>query len=210
MVSPAEDGAVVRDQARRRLPGLLHRNRLLVLAALALLVFLFLLDEVLEGEVMRLDMLAYGAVVMTMRTDWLTPVMETFSALATPVVLLAMLIAIGAFAPGRRPGWCAACNLVLATLLNLLLKSLVRRERPVGYRLVAETGFSFPSGHSMVAMAFYGFLAWLAYRTCTTRRERAFYLLAFSVLIICVGFSRIYLGVHYASDVIAGFCVSLV
>ncbi|MCI6681035.1 MAG: phosphatase PAP2 family protein, partial [Parafannyhessea umbonata] len=113
------------------------------------------------------------------------------------------------FAPGRRPGLCAAVNLVLATLLNLLLKTLVQRPRPEGYRLVAESGFSFPSGHSMVAMAFYGLLIWMVWRYEKDALVRWLGVIGFGLVIVLVGLSRIYLGVHYASDVLAGFCASI-
>ena len=120
-----------------------------------------------------------------------------------------MLLVIEVFAPGRRPGLCAAVNLVLATLLNLLLKTLVQRPRPEGYRLVAESGFSFPSGHSMVAMAFYGLLIWMVWRYEKDALVRWLGVIGFGLVIVLVGLSRIYLGVHYASDVLAGFCASI-
>ena len=139
----------------------LVQSRRAMLVLVAVLVFIWLLfeiktDDIMRDDIMRLDAAAYSLVVMHMRTAWLTPIMQSISDLAYPVVLVVMLLVIEVFAPGRRPGLCAAVNLVLATLLNLLLKTLVQRPRPEGYRLVAESGFSFPSGHSMVAMAFYG------------------------------------------------------
>ena len=139
----------------RRLKRLVRANWRVVSCALCLAVFLYLLNEVLEGEIMRLDSLAYSLIVERLRSDALTPVMEGFSALASPVVLVVMTLSIAAFAPGRRPGWCCAVNLVLVAGLNVLIKSLVQRPRPEGFRLAVETGFSFPSGHSMAAMASY-------------------------------------------------------
>ena len=119
----------------RRLKRLVRANWRVIVCASCLAVFLYLLDEVLEGEIMRLDSLAYGLIVERLRSDALTPVMEGFSALATPVVLVVMTLAIAAFAPGRRPGWCCAVNLVLVASLNVFIKSLVQRPRPEGFRL---------------------------------------------------------------------------
>ena len=189
---------------------LVRENLRLVLAAVAACIFIWLLEEVGEGELTKLDTGAYLLFVQTLRQPWLTPYMESISELAQPVALLAMLLAVEAFAPGRRPGACAAVNLVCAVALNVLLKQLVQRPRPDGFRLIAETGYSFPSGHSMVAMAFYGLLAWMVWHYERDRFVRWLGVIGFGLVIALIGISRIYLGVHYASDVIAGFCVSLI
>ncbi len=189
---------------------LVRENLRLVLAAVAACIFIWLLEEVGEGELTKLDTGAYLLFVQTLRQPWLTPYMESISELAQPVALLAMLLAVEAFAPGRRPGACAAVNLVCAVALNVLLKQLVQRPRPDGFRLIAETGYSFPSGHSMVAMAFYGLLAWMVWHYERDRFVRWLCVIGFGLVIALIGISRIYLGVHYASDVIAGFCVSLI
>ena len=185
------------------------QSRRAMLVLVAVIAFIWLLFEVKKDDIMRLDAAAYSLVVMHMRTAWLTPIMQSISDLAYPVVLVVMLLVIEAFAPGRRPGLFAAVNLVLATLLNLLLKTLVQRPRPEGYRLVAESGFSFPSGHSMVAMAFYGLLIWMVWRYEKDAFVRRLGIIGFGLVIVLVGLSRIYLGVHYASDVLAGFCASI-
>lgn len=191
-----------------RLWGLMRGSLRLVVVAVCGVVFLALLEDVLNGELMKLDRGAYWLVVEHMRADWLTPIMESFSALATPVTLLVLLLAVAAFAPGRRPGWCCAVNLGLVVLLNQLLKFIIQRPRPDGFRLASVSGFSFPSGHSMVAMAFFGLLAWLVWHYERDRRMRNMFVAAFALVIVMVGLSRVYLGVHYASDVLAGFCVS--
>ena len=160
-----------RRAAPRRLMDSVRSNRRLLLVLACLAVFLLLLRSVLAGEAMRIDALAYWAIVESLRADWLTPVMEAFSALATPMVLVGMLLVIAAFAPGRRPGWFCTVNLVLAVLLNLLLKEIVQRPRPEGFRLAAETGFSFPSGHSMAAMAFFGLIGGVLLHHPHDRRE---------------------------------------
>lgn len=188
---------------------LLRENRRVVIVAACAIVFLTLLEDVLEGDLIRLDEAAYVLIVEHLRADWLTPIMESISALASPVILMVMLLLIVAFAPGRRPGACCALNLALVVVLNQVLKFIVQRPRPEGFRLAAETGFSFPSGHSMVAMAFFGLLIWMVWRYERDRAVRIGCSVALAVLIVAVGVSRIYLGVHYASDVVAGFCASL-
>lgn len=186
----------------------LKRKRILIIGA-CIILFIELLDDVLEGDLMTLDLLAKAFFVENLRADWLTPIMESISALATPVSLLVLLLVIVAFAPGKRPGMFCTVNLVLVVLLNVLLKELVQRPRPEDINLVIETGFSFPSGHSMVAMAFFGLLVWLVWHHEKDRTMRLACCAGFSLIILLIGISRIYLGVHYASDVLAGFCISL-
>lgn len=71
-------------------------------------------------------------------------------------------------------------------------------------------GYSFPSGHSMVSMAFYGLLIYLIWKNCANPKLRNSLCFFLALLIPLIGLSRVYLGVHYASDVIGGFVVSLV
>ena len=98
---------------------------------------------------------------------------------------------------------------MIATAINLAIKDIVQRPRPLGYRLVSETGFSFPSGHSMISMALYGFVIYLIYRYAHDRNLKWASIIFLSLLIIVIGLSRIYLGVHYASDVLAGLLISM-
>ena len=110
----------------------LVQSRRAMLVLVAVLVFTWLLFEIKTDDIMRMDAAAHSLVVMHIRAAWLTPIMQSISDLAHPVVLVVMLLVIEVFAPGRRPGLCAAVNLVLATLLNLLLKTLIQRPRPEG------------------------------------------------------------------------------
>lgn len=97
-------------------------------------------------------------------------------------------------------------NLILfaAGRLNNYLKIFFGRERPAGEMFTYAAGFSFPSGHAMISTAFYGFLAYLGLKHLPKKAGKA--VLVFLVLlIVLIGLSRVYLNVHYMSDVIAGF-----
>lgn len=90
-----------------------------------------------------------------------------------------------------------------------LLKNLFERSRPAGEALTIASGFSLPSGHAMLSMAFYGFLAVLLLRQKNSSRARWGAILLF-VWVILIGFSRIYLNVHYLSDVLSGFVLGFI
>ena len=88
--------------------------------------------------------------------------------------------------------------------MNLALKFMFSRQRPLEYMLIDETGYSFPSGHSMVSMAFYGFLIYLCYKLIDKKWLRNLSITLLSLLIALIAFSRLYFGVHYPTDVLAG------
>lgn len=100
-------------------------------------------------------------------------------------------------------------NIGIAVLINQLLKNIFRRPRPTVIHLVNEKGFSFPSGHSMASMAFYGYLIYLLIKSNKNKIIKIIISLLLVLLILVIGTSRIYLGVHYFSDVLTGFLISL-
>ena len=91
--------------------------------------------------------------------------------------------------------------------LMSLLKNIFRRHRPEQPLIDGITNFSFPSGHAFMSVAFYGLLIWLAAISITNKRFRRIIIGMLLLLILAIGFSRIYLRVHYTTDVVAGFCM---
>ena len=109
----------------------------------------------------------------------------------------------------KKIGISIPLNLGLSALLNITLKQILQRPRPIEYRVIDESGYSLPSGHSMVSMAFYGYLIYFIYKHIENKYIKWSLIILLSILIISIGISRIYLGVHYTSDVIAGFLIAL-
>jgi undecaprenyl-diphosphatase len=133
-------------------------------------------------------------------------------------VLVPIIIILLALQRQWRDASSLSICLVGAGVLNTVLKSLFERARPNVLQLVKAGGYSFPSGHSMVALCFYGMLAYLLSRRLAHWHGRLAIFVATTILIIAIGISRIYLGVHYPSDVLGGyiagaiwlsFCISL-
>ena len=94
-------------------------------------------------------------------------------------------------------------------LLNLLLKNFFERERPNIHSMIEADGFSFPSGHSMGSMTYYGFLGYLILRSKRNPLSKVGLGILLCLIILLIGISRIYLGVHYPSDVLAGYAAGL-
>ena len=181
---------------------------LLILSVLCLAVFVCLLTKVLRGRAMGIDELGYLLFVERLRSPVLTVAMKTVSNLASPPFIVGVLIAAVLWAPCRAHVILGAVNVGAISAIDQLLKVLVRRSRPQGFRLVEAPGLSFPSGHSMAAMAFYGYGIWLMRCGVHGLPFGAAIEIALACVILAVGVSRIYLGVHYTSDVLGGFCLS--
>lgn len=94
--------------------------------------------------------------------------------------------------------------------LNEALKAFFGRHRPYEYFLVQQKGFSFPSGHAMITLCFYGMVAYLYLRNKKLNSKKVFIWLITIVFIGLTGFSRIYLGVHWPTDIIAGYSAGFI
>lgn len=140
------------------------------------------------------------------KSDILTNIMKTITFLGSALSIILLTVLLIIVVKGKRNKILILINVIVITLLNQLLKNTFQRERPID-SIIEETGYSFPSGHSMVSMAFYGFLIYLVYKSNIKYKGLIIGLL--SVLIVLIGISRIYLGVHYPTDVIGGFTLSL-
>lgn len=181
---------------------------LLMLSVLCLAIFVCLLVKVLRGQAIGIDELGYLLFVERLRSPVLTVAMKAVSNLASLPFIVGALVATMLWAPCRVHVVWAAVNVGAISAIDQLLKVLVRRFRPQGFRLVEAPGLSFPSGHSMAAMAFYGYGIWLVRCGVCGLPFGAAIEVALAFVIFAVGVSRIYLGVHYASDVLGGFCLS--
>jgi membrane-associated phospholipid phosphatase len=123
------------------------------------------------------------------------------------IVLLGVIVA-AFLAWGRRwlflGSWLAA--VAGSAVLNRLLKGLFERPRPhFDHPLLIETSYSFPSGHAMESFVVYGMLAYFAVLALRTWESRVGVVFGAALLVVLIGFSRMYLGVHYLSDVLAGY-----
>ena len=185
------------------------KNLKWIILFLGIILFLVIVEDVFDQEIRKVDILGYQLVSTFLISDLITPIAKLITNLGGAITLLSITIILLLGLKNKKIGLLVALNLMISTGLNLLLKNIVQRPRPNEFRLIDETGYSFPSGHSMVSMAFYGFLIYLIYKFVKNKRLKWVLIIILSTLIITIGISRIYLGVHYTSDVLAGFTISV-
>jgi len=149
--------------------------------------------------------------------SWTNPYRNKFMLFVTflgnhKFLIPANLLLIFYFLFAAHQNWFSIRVLTIALsslALMLLLKTLFQRKRPLSPLLKAAKGLSFPSGHSIMAVTFYGLLLYILVHTADASWVKWLLAVLLVLLIILIGFSRVYLRVHYASDVIAGFIIGL-
>ncbi len=180
-------------------------------AVLALLVFAWLGNEMLEGDTQHFDQVVREW-VHRYASPGMTRAMTAISLLGYNVLIVELVIALAAFA--KLKWWRAALWLTVAMagslVLDLTLKYVYHRTRPTAYFGMAPHSYSFPSGHAMCSFCFYGVLAGLLSARTKPLVWRLLIWFAAAALVITIGLSRIYLGVHYPSDVVAGYLAATV
>ena len=188
---------------------ILKKKRFYVLL-LCLCLFLLIAILVLKKGILDIDNKSYEFIRNNLINDNLTPYVKIFTNLGGALLLAIISIIISLFIKNKKISIAIVINLILVAILNFIIKVIIQRERPlVDYWLVTENGYSFPSGHSAVSMAFYGFLIYLVYKHINSK-YRFFLIILLVIIILFIGLSRIYLGVHYLSDVLAGFLFAII
>jgi undecaprenyl-diphosphatase len=183
----------------------------LAVAVLALFLFAWIGSEVLAGDTQHFDQSVRGWVHQYASAD-MTRLMTGISLLGYNILILEMLIAFGVFAwlRWRRAAAWLAVAMVGSLALDTALKYAYHRARPVAFFGVAPHSYSFPSGHALCSFCFYGVLAGLLSARTKALTWRIMIWVVAALLVVAIGLSRIYLGVHYPSDVIAGYLAAAV
>ena len=176
---------------------------------LALLIFGVLAYLVTNNQTGDLDSSVYSIVTFS-KTDFLTGFYKFITFFASEIMVgLISLVFILIF-KNKRYGVFAIVNAVNIVVLNIVLKLIFMRDRPYDLMIINESGYSFPSGHAMAALGFYGFIISLIWHFILSKKAKIIFTILLAILILLIGVSRIYLGVHYASDVLAGYMVSTI
>jgi membrane protein DedA with SNARE-associated domain len=187
-----------------------HKKTIFAIA-FPMLIFIKLIEDLIKNELSVLDNTIYKY-LRTLISHKMTDFMKFMTFLGSGQVLIFIsVVCILVFWRNKKQSFYTkmiSVNLLAASIINEVFKIAFHRERPDILRLVQVSGFSFPSGHSMISISFYGFIAYILYKNIKNPYKYLVVVL-FSILIFFIGISRIYLGVHYASDVLSGFSAGL-
>ncbi|MDV2883873.1 phosphatase PAP2 family protein [Alkalihalophilus pseudofirmus] len=172
--------------------------------------FLITTYSVLRGYTLSVDRLIVENIA-AFHTDLLTKMMTFFSFIGAtrPVIVISLLFLGVIYLKYRHLQDVILFALVSlgSVTLNVVLKMTIKRARPES-SLIVESGYSYPSAHTMAAVSLYGMIIYLLWKHTSTVKARII-LITFGVsMILMIAFSRIYLGVHYASDIIGGVLIS--
>lgn len=143
----------------------------------------------------------------------LFPIMRAISFIGSAYFLIPLMLVLAVYTVYKRKYYILKL-LTISTLgsyiTNFILKSIFSRTRPLDYFLVEQGGLSYPSGHSMVTMTFYMTLAYLFSKNIVDENKKKWIYIFASTMILLMGISRLYLGVHWPTDVIGGYLIGYI
>lgn len=147
--------------------------------------------------------------IMKLYSENATLIFKIFTSIGSTLVIITGIISILIlFGKKEFKYMSIACS--VGIIFVTILKNIIRRPRPSVFRLTYETGYSFPSSHTTMSTIFYGLLIYLIWKKVKNNKLKYFLTYIFILIIIGVGMSRIYLGVHYATDVTAGIIIGII
>ena len=176
---------------------------------LCTILVIFIIRSIFNSEIVKMDKAGYNFVKENIISDELTPIIKVITNMGDAIFIGTLTVILFLAIKDKKISVSIFVNLVLVVFVNHILKNLVQRPRPIGINLITEDGYSFPSGHTMVCTAFYGYLIYLIHKIVKKKYIRIPLNIALGCIIGIIGMSRVYLGVHYFSDVLAGFLISI-
>ena len=181
------------------------KNYKWLICFICLFCFLLLAEDVFTKEIIQIDDIVYKFIASHFISNSLTPIVKIITFFGSAIWIVIFTIILFVIIRNKRQNILLGTNLCIVTII----KHIFKRSRPTEFRIIDESGYSFPSGHSMVSMAFYGYLIYLVYKNIKNKYLKWILIVVLSILIILIGISRIYLGVHYTSDVLGGYLLSV-
>ena len=186
----------------------MKNKKFLIIVSVLIALFLLITGLVVFDLVEPFDTAIYN-LVRSLESDFFDKYFVFVTKFGNEIVVVVVVLLLMILFR-NRDGWLLGILAANSALTNQIIKHIIKRPRPDVLKLIKQGGYSYPSGHSMIAIAVYGYLLYYVIKRVQNKYLK--YLLSFllGILILSVGISRIYVGVHYATDVIAGFILAIV
>lgn len=187
---------------------LIKKNLKWIIGLITLILFIAIMLKVCINDISKFDEFYYNN-ISNLISDNMTFFVKVITNLGSAFSLIALTLLVILIPKDKIYGILTGINLVVIFTLNFILKLIFARPRPIDINIIKEIGYSFPSAHAMVGTAFYGFFIYLIWHQNIKRSLKWFYSILLSILILLICITRIYLGVHFASDVFGGLTISI-
>ena len=180
---------------------------ILILCSVIFAIFTY---KVVADKTIYIDSIVYNYISNNIINKNRTEIVKVITNITSPIMVIITALILVLAIKDKKIKISLVINLLGITIINNLIKIIIARPRPEINKLVTETGYSFPSGHSITSMVFYGYLVYLIYKYINNKKIKIPLIIFLILLIPTIGLSRIYLGVHYTSDVLCGFLLGII
>lgn len=179
-----------------------------IISAILLILFLIIGIYLIKISDNKVDKTIYNLII-SIKSTRATNFFKIITSLAGIPFMVGISIIILMLKKLKHIRFYIILNIINDVVLNIVLKNIFRRQRPTDLMIIEESGYSFPSGHTMIAVIFYGFIIYLISKSKYKNKTKIIINTLLTILILLIGISRIYLGVHYATDVIASYLIGI-
>ena len=186
------------------LDSFIKRSKCYLITFALLLIVFILIRNFLGDIVLNIDLSFKSFINEHVVKESITPVVKILTHLGSAVFLIGSAVLTLLFIKDKNYFINVSLNLSIVYVLSVIFKNFIKRKRPLDSLIPIPSDYSFPSGHTMCSVAFYGFLIYLVNKHVKNKILKVMLNVLFVLSIVLVAFSRLYLGVHYLSDVIIG------
>lgn len=187
----------------------LKNSKIYFLVFVILGLVFFLISLFFNDYIVKVDE-CFIEIINSIENEKLTGFMKIITNFGGVLVFLVFLVIVFLLVSDKKIGLFMSINLLIAYIFSVIMKNIFRRERPLVMLIDRPLDFSFPSGHTMCSVAFYGFLIYVVNRKVDNVNIRRVINILLVIIMILVPFSRLYLGVHFFTDVLAGLALGFV
>ena len=177
------------------------RNNLIVIG-IFILLFVIVTMFISNGLTKDIDNSVYNFII-SFRCNFLDNYFKLITKLGNFTYIIIVLGICVLFIRNKNVVY-LCLSMSLSVIFNYIIKHIIKRDRPNVLRLISQGGYSYPSGHTMISICCYGYLFYYVYKYVKNKYLRISLLVLLSLIIISIPISRIYVGVHYFSDIVGG------